>query len=107
MLNVALSFLLEVACLTSVGYWMYSLGSGWFKWVLAVGGPLLLALFWGVFLAPESEYRLGMTAGVLLSTALFLFAAAALHWRGQTRLALVFAVVIILNRLLLVLWKQW
>jgi hypothetical protein len=108
LLNSLLSFFLELAMLAAFGYWgFHGEKSIWLKWVLGIGIPLAAILLWGFLLAPKSEHRLNMIAGVILSSILFLLASAALYQTGLTTLAMVMAVVVILNRGFILLWKQW
>ena len=107
-MNAALAFLLELAMLAAFGYWGFqgdkSLTA---KWLLGLGLPLITAVAWGMFLAPRAAHRLGNVGGNLLSLTLFLSAAVALFYTGHTLLAIIFAVTAILNRMLILLWKQW
>lgn len=107
-INAALAFLLELAMLFALGYWGYqrerSIG---LQWTLAIGLPLLVALVWGIFLAPKAYRRLSLAPGALLSLGLFLLAALALYHAKQPVAAVVLAVAAIVNRVLVLLWQQW
>jgi hypothetical protein len=108
LLNDGISFLLELALLASVGYWGFAVGPrGGLRWLLALGLPLLVAMGWGVWLAPKAAARLTMPGGVALSLLLFLLAAAALYATEHPGLALLLAAVALLNRLLILIWRQW
>ena len=107
-LNAGLAFLLELAMLTALGYWgFYGDKSLLAKWMLGIGLPLLTAVAWGMFLAPRSAYRLSSISGNLLSLLLFLLAATALFYTKHSGLAIVFASLAIVNRALILIWKQW
>jgi hypothetical protein len=107
-INVALAFLLELAMLAAFGYWgFYGDKSVAVKWILGIGLPVLTAVLWGMYLAPRAAHRLGNISGNLLSLILFLCGAAALYYTGHTLLAIIFAAIAILNRALILLWKQW
>jgi hypothetical protein len=59
MLNVLLRFLLELCMLAAAGYWGFKTGSGWaMKAILGIGLPVLLAVLWGIFVAPKAVYPL-------------------------------------------------
>jgi hypothetical protein len=89
--NLALAFLLELCALAALGYWGFVTGGGLpAKIGLGVGVPLLAAVLWGVFESP----------------AFFGCAAAALYAAHHARLALVFALVVILNQVLVYIWGQ-
>ncbi|MFN8411632.1 MAG: YrdB family protein [Anaerolineales bacterium] len=107
-LNASFAFFLELAMLTSLGYWgFYGEKSTLTKWMLGLGLPLLAAVFWSIFLAPRAPYRLGNLPGNLLSLILFLLAATALFYAQHPLLAILFASIAIVNRALILLWKQW
>ncbi|MBK9924724.1 MAG: YrdB family protein [Anaerolineales bacterium] len=107
-LNSALAFFLELAMLIAFGYWgFHGERSVWLKWLLGIGIPVLTAVIWGYFFAPNSAHRLNMIAGALLSSLLFLIAAAALYQIGHTVLVLTMTVIVIINRVLMLIWKQW
>jgi Protein of unknown function (DUF2568) len=54
-LNLGVAFLLELAALAAFGYWGAQAGGGTLgKIALAVGAPLLVAVVWGLFLAPKA-----------------------------------------------------
>jgi hypothetical protein len=107
-LNAALAFLLELAMLAAFGYWgFHGEKSLLIKWILGIGLPVLAAVMWGMLLAPRSPRRLGNLSGNLLSLILFLCGAAALYDTGHILLAIIFAVTAVLNRALILLWKQW
>ena len=105
---MGLSFFLELGMLAAFGYWgFYGGRNTLLKWALGIGIPVLVAVLWGFLLAPKAVNRLPITGGVTLSMALFLLAAAALFFARQPALAIGFAVLAILNRMLIVFWQQW
>lgn len=107
-INAGLAFFLELAMLASLGYWgFYGDKSTLAKWGLGIGLPILAAIIWGLFLAPRAKYRLGNISGNLLSLLLFLLAATLLYYTQHTFLATIFASIAVLNRVLILLWKQW
>lgn len=107
-INAGLAFFLELAMLAAFGYWgFYGDKSLFVKWMAGIGLPVLTAIVWGIFLAPRAAYRLNSISGNLLSLILFLLAAAALFYTQHTLLAIVFASIAVVNRALLLIWKQW
>lgn len=57
--NLALRFLLELCILVALGYWGFKTRAGWaVKIGLGIGGPLVVAVVWEIFLAPNSSIRL-------------------------------------------------
>jgi hypothetical protein len=89
--NLALAFLLELCALAALGYWGFVTGGGLpAKIGLGVGVPLPL---------PEPWH-------LLFALGFFGCAAAALYAAHHARLALVFALVVILNQVLAYVWGQ-
>ena len=107
-INLGLSFLLELAMLVGFGYWgFHGDKSMWLKWMLGIGLPLIAIVLWGLWLAPNANHRLNITGGAILSSILFLLSAMALFNAQQPLLATVFTLIIIANRALMLVWKQW
>jgi len=107
-INLGLSFLLELAMLVGFGYWgFHGDKSVWLKWTLGIGLPLVVMVLWGLWLAPNAGHRLNLTGGAALSSILFLLSAMALFNAQQPLLATVFTLIIIANRALMLVWKQW
>jgi hypothetical protein len=106
-LNLGLRFLLELCILVIFGYWGFKTGSNAFlKFLLGLGAPVLFAVTWGTFLAPKSANRLGEPWLFLLELALFALAGWALYSAGKVSLAAAFAGVYILNKILMLVWRQ-
>ena len=107
-INTGFAFFLELAMLAGFGYWgFYGDKSVLIRLLLGIGIPVVVAVVWGMFFAPKAGHRLKITSGALLSLVLFLLAAAALFSTQQPVLAIVFAVTAIVNRALVLVWKQW
>jgi hypothetical protein len=99
-LNLALRFILELSALTAVGFWGWRQTDSWFRYVLAMGIPVGLAIIWGVFAVPDDKSRSGAapipTPGfvrLLLELGLFAFATWSLYNSGFVRVAWVLAIV--------------
>jgi hypothetical protein len=106
-INLALAFLLELALLAAFAYWGFQSGnSTLLKILLGIGLPLFVALVWGVFMAPNSASRLQGGAYLALKALLFGLAVAALMTAGRTTLGVAFAVVVVINTILLYIWRQ-
>lgn len=107
-LNATLAFLLELAMIVSLGYWGYqSTDSALLKWLLAIGLPAVAILVWARYFAPKATRRLSIVPGALLSLGLFLLAALALYSVNQPAAAMVLAAVAVVNRVFVLLWRQW
>ena len=107
-INAGLAFLLELAMLAAFGYWGFQgEKSIWIKWGLGIGIPLVAVILWGLLLAPRANRRLNSHWGPLLSLGLFCLAAFALYQTNHPGLAIALAVIAIVNRILIILWRQW
>ena len=105
--NLAVAFLLELCLLAALGYWGFHTGSGPLgKTALGIGVPLLVAVVWGLFLAPKAAIAVPVQARVVLKIALFGLAIVALAIAGRPTLAWAFAVIAVLNGALLYAWRQ-
>lgn len=107
LLNLGIRFLLELCILIIFGYWGFKTGSNVFmKFLLGLGSPVLFAVAWGTFLAPKSSMRLGEPWLFLLELVLFALAAWALYGTGKVNLTVTFGVIYILNKILMIIWRQ-
>jgi hypothetical protein len=105
--NLALRFLLELCALVALGYWGFKTGSGEItKLALGIGVPLVAAVVWGVFVAPRAPVALPGFMVLLLQVFVFGSAAAGLAATGHRALALGFAVVVVINAILMYVWGQ-
>ena len=106
-INVAVRFLLELCVLISVGSWGFKTGSGWLlKILLGIGVPLLIAVIWGMFGAPKATYHLSGLTLLALEIVVFGSGVAVLYVTNNYSLAWGFAVIVIVNRVLMFVWKQ-
>jgi hypothetical protein len=104
--NLALAFLLELALLAAVGYWGFQVGQNTLlKFVLGLGAPFLVAVFWGVLLAPRSPLRVNEPLYTLLSAAVFAVGTATLAASGHPVPAAALAAAFAINRVLLFVWR--
>ncbi|HEV2661826.1 MAG TPA: YrdB family protein [Ktedonobacteraceae bacterium] len=105
--NLALSFLLELCILGALAYWGFRVGNGTLmKIVLGIGTPLLAALVWGIFEAPQAWIQLPNPWHLLLALVIFGLAVIALYVAGQPTLALIFAFLVAINQILIYVWHQ-
>ena len=102
-LNYTVRFLLELCALAALGYWGFVTGQGVAtKWLLGLGAPLLAAVAWGAFVAPKARWPAREPWRLLVEILVFGAASAGLWAAGQPLLAVVLAVVYIVNRFWLV-----
>ena len=57
--NLVLRLLLEIAMLATMAYWGWTQHTGWLRFGLAIGLPVLAALIWGIFNVPDDTSRSG------------------------------------------------
>jgi hypothetical protein len=100
--NDLLRFALELAGVAALAVWGWVAGgSGLLRYVLAVGAPLILIVIWAVFIAPNSDSPLAPTLRALVGSGLLLVAALLLWLVGFRIAAVVFAVLIAINTILI------
>ncbi|HMB23714.1 MAG TPA: YrdB family protein [Anaerolineales bacterium] len=106
MLNLGVRFLLELCMLAAVGYWGFKTQTGMMKIVLGIGLPVLLIVIWSLFVAPRAVYPLHGVSHMLLSLILLGSGAVALFASGRTALGWAYAIILVVNQILLIVWKQ-
>ncbi len=106
-INLTLSFLLELAMLVAYGYWGFNTGSSTLvHWILGLGIPIVAIIIWSIYNVPMSKRRLPRTPRMILEVVMFSLGALALAVTGQTTWAIIFAVLIVVNQVLLYVWQQ-
>jgi hypothetical protein len=106
-INTGLAFLLELCMLAALGYWGFQMGGSLpLQLLLGIGAPLVAILVWARFMAPRSGTRLTGSRYLLLKLIIFAVAALALAAAGQMTLAIIFAIVAVINQVLSIIWKQ-
>jgi hypothetical protein len=91
--NLALAFVLELCALAALGYWGVSVGVGPVtKTVLGIGAPLSAA--------PRAAVSVPLV-GLGVKLIVFGSAVVALYFTGHRTLAVVFAVIIVVNAALM------
>jgi hypothetical protein len=105
--NLALRFLLELCMLAALGYWGFQSGEGSIaKFGLAIGIPLLAAVVWGIFISPRAAVPVPVWVWLAIQGILFGCAVAGLVATGHPILATVLALLVVINGILLYIWKQ-
>lgn len=105
-LNLLVRFLLELCMLAAVGYWGFKTQSGAMRMIAGVGLPILLIVIWGLFVAPRALYPASGILHVALSMILLGSGAIALFASGRAALGWLYAIVLVVNQSLLIVWKQ-
>lgn len=105
--NFGLRFLLELYALAALGYWGFQTGRGTLAKVgLGIGAPLLAAVVWGTFVAPNAPVDVPAAIRLVFELLVFGAAVAALYAANQPRLALALGIVYVINRVLVTVWGQ-
>jgi hypothetical protein len=100
--NLGLRFLLELAMLVGLA------AGGWAiaGLLLAIAAPLLAIVLWACFVAPKASRRLTDPGKVALEIVLFAAGTAGYVAAGVPVVAVVFAVLVVVNVALLFAWDQ-
>lgn len=101
-INLAIRFILEMSALVSFGMWGWNQSDGWFRYVLAIGIPIILAAIWGTFAVPNDPSRSGsapiVTPGVIriaIELGFFALATWSLYNMGFNKVSLAFGVIVV------------
>lgn len=105
--GINLMLLLEICSLISVGYWGYMHGKeSYQKIILMIFSMGFIAIIWGLFGAPKSPFRLSSVSRAGLLFIIYLLAITALITSGKKTIAIVFTLAVIVNSILIAIWKQ-
>lgn len=105
--NLALRFLAELAGIAAVGYAGFQVaGPMPLRAVAGIGAAAALIAIWWLVVAPNTVNGLTQPQKDLIGTALLLVAASALAVAGQPGLAIGFAVVVVVNTALLLVFPD-
>jgi hypothetical protein len=105
--NLLLKFLLELAALAAFAYWGGTVGDGAVSVLVAIAAPALAAALWGTFAAPRARRRLRLAYRVPFELAVFALAVAALFAVGAPVVAIVLALLVAANAVILTAFDQW
>jgi len=100
-INLALRFLLELSGLAALAFWGWSVAEPPLRYALALGAPALLIVVWAMVVAPKADNPIPRPTRVVLGSLLLLGAAGMLALAGEPVVALVLALVIVANTVLL------
>jgi hypothetical protein len=106
-INLVLYFLLEISMLVALGHRGF-LASGQLFWryLLAVSLPFLIAIMWGLLAAPRSAHRLTQPSRAIFALLLFSITTFSIYRSGHIRLAICFGVVALISQSFALLFKQ-
>ncbi|MFO7684309.1 MAG: YrdB family protein [Chloroflexota bacterium] len=106
-INLGVRFALELCLLAAFGYWGFQLERGWLVRIVAgIGLPLLVAVVWGMFIAPKAPYLLAEPGRFLLELLLFASGAGMLWLAERPFLGAALLIIFLINRGLMGLWGQ-
>jgi len=105
--NLAVAFLLELCALAALAFWGFTVGeTTLMKIILGLGAPIIAAVLWGMYAAPKAVRKVSVQVKFAVEVLVFGSAALGLALAGQGTLAIVFVAAVIINKILLLVWKQ-
>ncbi len=105
--NLGLALALELCVVASLCYFGFVVEASWVEKIgLGIGLPVLAIVIWAIFGAPASRRRLQGLPFLLLQIIWFGAAAVALYFARQPILAIIFALLFVLNTILAYAWDQ-
>lgn len=106
-INLGLRFLLELVALYAFGRWGWNQSTGWMRFVLVIGLPLLAMVLWGTFAVIDDPSRSGKApvpvAGsirLILELAFFAAATWCFYTSGIPKWGMIFGVVVFVHYLI-------
>lgn len=107
LINQIVAFLLEIGMLIAIGYWGFHQGkTNLTKYSLALALPAIAIILWGFFAAPKSEYRLEFPVRIIFEICLFAIASFLLYKTGNSKLAIWFGAIALVNEIIAYIFKQ-
>ncbi len=105
--NLFIRFILEISALLIMGVWGWIQGDGLFRYILAIGMPLIAATIRGVFAVPDDPSRSGKAPipipGILrliIELSFFGFAVWACYDLGLSMLWWIFGLIVVIHYLI-------
>ena len=97
-INLGIRFLIELAVLIFIGIWGFTIdGSILLKGAVGIGGPLIVAILWGLFVAPKAIFSIPFPWKIGVELVIFLFGIWAVYSRFELLAAFVLAAMMMLN----------
>lgn len=103
-LNLALRFLLEISILVASGMWGWHQSDQWYRYIIAFGIPLVLALIWAIFAVPDDPSRSGKApvpvpgiVRLIIELGIFTLAIWALYDLRNFNMSIIFGVITIIH----------
>jgi len=99
-----LRFILEMITLFMAGWWGWTMPQDFYRYILTIGMPVLLAIIWGVFAVKNDPSRSGKTVvntpgwvRLIIEFLFFAFGTWIFYNTGKADIALLFAVIVLLH----------
>ncbi|MBA9029089.1 YrdB family protein [Peribacillus huizhouensis] len=107
LINLGQRFILEICALVVYGYWGFKIGnSGFIKGLLCIIIPVGIAVIWGGFGSPKASIQLSEPLHLVLEVIIFLVPVGLLFSLNEIKLAMVYGIIVIINRILIYIWGQ-
>jgi hypothetical protein len=105
-LNLGFRFLLEFGLLIALGYGGFQIDAIWpVRILLGLGIPLVVALIWGMYVAPNAANLIREPWRFGLEIILFGLGFTALYLTQTPRLAIIFIILFFANRLFMMAFE--
>ncbi len=98
-------FFLEIGMLIALSNWGFQAEDEVVALILGIGAPALAAAVWGVFVAPKARVHLPDATRQLVALAIFGLGAVGLAASGFPDLALIFALIAVVDSVLVYMWR--
>lgn len=106
-INLGIRFFIEVCSLIAIGSLGFRLGKEFLmKIVLSIGIPVVFAFLWGMFASPAAILPASKPFRVMLEFIILFLAFVGIYTGGHKYTAIGFGIVVVINRILMVIWKQ-
>ena len=107
-LNEAITFVFELLMLVAIFlFTLHYVVPLALSLTLSIGLALIVAIFWGLFLAPHGKRRFNAFWGLSLSSVMTAFGPITLLLLFPGVFAILVGFVYVINRTFAILWRQW
>ncbi len=104
--NLVLRFVLELYALAALFYWGFRVGGGAIGVALGLGAVLPAAFVWGMFASPRARISLSLAGRLAVELVFFGSASVGLYATGHPVLGILLLGLAIINRALILAWRQ-
>ena len=98
-INLAIRFLIELAVLMFIGVWGFTMDGPplFLKGVIGIGCPLIVAVLWGLFVAPKAPFSIPIPLKMGIELIIFLFGIWVVYSLFDQLAAFILAAMMVLN----------